>query len=635
MTRTYLDMPRGRDGGRHVGSSLRSQLVRWWGWLVVGTCLLACLVAIRYFSVADLELSPALFMFRSAMLISHFALLSAILLLPMLLLVALLPRAKLVLPIGILLATLVLCALLVDTQVFHLYRFHINAGVMNLLFGGAALETFVFPRDMYLEAAMIFFGVMALVATVAVGAWRYVQRGPARHPMTRSIIGVIAACTVAFHAVHVWGDAVAREAIVEQTEVLPFRYAATAKRMLRKMGVPVQSRNVMKASAEERNDLAYPLRPLACTQPSSKPNIIFIVVDSWRFDAIGADVAPNVHAFADRTVRFTDHYSGGNATRIGVFSLFYSIPGTYWHRVLAEQQRPVFIDELQRSEYELTVLRSAPLYSPEFDRTIFAGVENVRMRSEGKRPFEWDRDLTNDFKQFLDTRNKQQPFFALLFYDSPHSFDMPPDYATPFKPNAPRVNYLDLHGLKDATPFVNRYKNSVHYVDGLVGEALAAIEANGLLENSVIVITGDHGQEFDDSGNGFWGHGSNFTRYQTGVPLMLYAPDLEPRTYDHRTSHFDVVPTLLQKYFGCNSPMQDYSVGHSLFTAGGRDVLLMSEYADFAIVQPDLIAVVREHGLDIVDANNDELNNVNLAPHVVAKALEQKQRFYGKATVGE
>ena len=52
---------------------------------------------------------------------------------------------------------------------------------------------------------------------------------------------------------------------------------------------------------------------------------------------------PSLDAFARRSARFMDHHSGGNATRIGVFSLFYSIPGTYWHQILAERQGPVFV----------------------------------------------------------------------------------------------------------------------------------------------------------------------------------------------------------------------------------------------------------------------------------------------------
>jgi uncharacterized protein len=607
----------------------RPQLVRWWGWLVVSTVVLACLIAVRYFAAADLENSPLLLLFRSAMLISHFTLLSALLLLPLLLLILLVPRAKLAIPIGVAYATLVLCALLVDTQVFYLYRFHINAGVMNLLFGGAALETFVFPRDMYLEASLILMGVLAVVAVLAFVAWRYVLRGPPRYPLLRSMVLLVFACTLAFHGVHVWADAIAKEAIVEQTEVLPFRYAATAKRMLRRWGVNVRTGATMKASKDEGGNLAYPLEPLQCTAPEPARNIIYIVVDSWRFDAIGAQITPNLHAFMPRTVRFENHYSGGNATRIGIFSLFYGIPGTYWHHMLAEKQRPVFIEELLKRDYGISVFRSAPLYSPEFDRTIFAGIPDIRMRSDGARPWAWDRDLTSEFKQFLTTREKNKPFFAFLFYDSPHTFDMPPDYPVPFTPNGERVNYLDLHGLKDVTPFLNRYKNSVHYVDSLIGEALDAIEREGLLESSVIVITGDHGQEFNDAGLDYWGHGSNFTRYQTGVPFMIYAPDLEPRTYEHRTSHFDVSPTLLQRYFGCDSPLSNYTVGRSLFEPGGREILLMSEYADFAIVQPDVIAVVREHGMKIVGAEYEDLDDVELAPNVVTTALEQKRRFYG------
>lgn len=614
---------------QHSATVARRQLIRWWGWLILSTVVLACVVAIRYFTVADLDYSVPLLFFRSAMLISHFALLSLLLLLPILLLLLVLPKPKAVMPLAVFYVALILCALLIDTQVYHLYRFHINAGVMNLLFGGAAAETFVFPPDMYMEAAFIFLGVMAIVAVFAAAAWRYVRRGPPRISARGPAIALVALCTLAFHGVHIWADALAKRSVVEQTEILPFRYAATAKRMLRRWGFEVRTGSSMMASTDD-DGLAYPLSPLACEKNERAPNIIFIVVDSWRFDAIGPDVTPNLHAFSERTVRFENHYSGGNATRIGVFSLFYGIPGTYWHRMLAEQRRPVFIEQLLKHDYEIAVLRSAPLYSPEFDRTIFAGIPNVRMRSEGRRPWEWDRDLTNDFRAFLETRQEDKPFFAFLFYDSPHSFDMPPGYPVPFKPNGKRVNYLELHGLKDARPFYNRYRNSVHYVDSLIGEALAMIEARGLLENSVVLITGDHGQEFNDTKQDYWGHGSNYTRYQTGVPFMLYAPGLEPRVYRHRTSHFDVVPTLLNDYFGCHSPVPDYSVGQSLFSAGGRDVLLMSEYSDFAIVQPDLIAVVREHGMSIVDAKRHaRLDHAHLSQRAISSALEQKRRFYG------
>jgi membrane-anchored protein YejM (alkaline phosphatase superfamily) len=351
-----------------------------------------------------------------------------------------------------------------------------------------------------------------------------------------------------------------------------------------------------------------------------------VVIDSWRFDELNAAVTPNIAAFSQRSVRFMDHYSGGNATRIGMFSLFYSIPGTYWHRMLAEQRGPVLIDELSKQNYDVQVFRSAPLQSPEFDRTVFATLDNVRSRSDGDSPAAWDRDLTNDFLGYLDSRSGPSPFFALLFYDAPHSFDYPDDYSEVFKPAADHVNYLTLGRNTDPQPLRNRYRNSVHYVDSLVGEAFAALEARGLLEDSVVIVTGDHGQEFNDNGQNYWGHASNFTRFQTGVPMLLHAPGLEPKVYQHRTTHFDVMPTVMRDYLGCGQSFSTYSVGNSLFEPGGRETIVMSEYADFAIMHANQTAIVRRQGMEVRDANYVELDT-DLDPKAIATALEQKTRF--------
>jgi membrane-anchored protein YejM (alkaline phosphatase superfamily) len=349
---------------------------------------------------------------------------------------------------------------------------------------------------------------------------------------------------------------------------------------------------------------------------------------------MSAEVSPHIEAFARRSLRFDNHYSGGNATRIGVFSLFYSIPGTYWHSVLNDRRGPVIFDELLRQQYEINVFRSAPLYSPEFDRTVFASLGDVRMRSDGKGPAEWDRDLTDDFRHYLESRDTDRPFFSLLFYDAPHSFDFPADYPLPFQPSIENINYLKLGRGSDRQPWFNRYLNSVHYVDGLVGEVLTDIEARGLLKNSVILITGDHGQEFNDNDRNYWGHSSNFTRYQTGVPFILYSPTVQAGSVSHRTTHFDVMPTLMRDYLGCTDPFSTHSVGRPLLEAGGRDTLLMAEYADFAIVQEDRIAVVKEHGLDVLGLDYGELAEDSLRPEAIRDALEQKTRFYRRSEAG-
>lgn len=607
----------------------RNQLLRWWGWLLLTTIVFALVIACRYFEVVDLDRAPGSLLFRAIMLVAHFAVLSTVLLSPVLIAILLRARAWLAIPLGVLCSSAILIALLIDTQVYQLYRFHINAGVLNLLLGGAAHETFVFPGAMYLQAGAVAAAIVFIQIVAAWLWWRYVLRNQGNRSAARAIALALLGIVVSFHSMHIGADVLAYEPFLEQTEVLPLRYVATAKRSLRALGVNVRTRPALpRSEAQDRSSLAYPLQRLDCRRPHNPPNIIVILIDSWRFDALDAQVTPNIDAFAQRAVRFMDHHSGGNATRIGVFSLFYSIPGTYWHRMLAERQGPVIITQFLQQGYDVHVFRSAPLFSPEFDRTVFTQIDALRMRSDGDGPAERDQDLTHDFLSFLSSRSDESPFFALLFYDSPHKLAFPRGYPLAFHPSAAGVNYLSLDSTTDAQPLINRYRNSLHYVDSLVGEALAGIETHGLLENSIVVITGDHGQEFNDNRRNYWGHGSNFTRYQTGVPLLLYSPTFASAVHTHRTTHFDVMPTLMREYLGCNAPFSTHSVGRSLFEPGGREVMVLSEYSDFAIVQPDRIAVIRKQGMQVLDADYIELKGVRLEPEVIEAALEQKSRFY-------
>ena len=90
----------------------------------------------------------------------------------------------------------------------------------------------------------------------------------------------------------------------------------------------------------------------------------------------------------------------------------------------------------------------------------------------------------------------------------------------------------------------------------------------------------------------------------------------------------------MRDYLGCTDPFSTHSVGRPLLEAGGRDTLLMAEYADFAIVERDRIAVVREHGLDVVGLDYSELPDDSLRPAALRDALEQKTRFYRRGDAG-
>lgn len=610
-------------------SHASQRLVRWWGGLLVVTLLCCLLVATRYYAIADFDASAPALLFRAVMLVAHFTVVCVVLLSPVLAIALWLPRPRLAIGLGVTVASLTLLALLIDTQVYQLYRFHINAGVLNLLFGGAARATFIFSGAMYAQALAITVGIVLVLWASSIALWRSISRAPPHRGLRTAIATLLVACILGFHLTHIWADAIAYETIVEQTAVLPARYAATAKRFLRARGFEVAPRDALSAShGTGGTALSYPLSPLECRGPPTPTNIVFILIDSWRFDELNARVTPHIAAFARNSIRFLDHHSGGNATRIGVFSLFYSIPGTYWHQMLNEQRGPVFIEELLQLGYDVQPFRSTPIHSPEFDRTVFADVELSRVRSQGAGPAEWDRDLTNDFLSYLDQRTgSAAPFFALLFYDSPHSFAIPKDHPLEFLPSVANVNYFELGASVDPAPLRNRYRNSINYVDGLIGKVLGELRQRRLLESTIVVITGDHGQEFNDTSRNFWGHGSAFNRYQTGVPMLLYVPNERPRIVSHRTTHFDVAPTLLRDHLACSATLESFSVGRSLFDSADRYPLVLSEYADFAIVARDRIAVVRAEGLQMFTPDYAELDSP-LDAAAARAALEQKTRFY-------
>ncbi|MFE8730978.1 sulfatase-like hydrolase/transferase, partial [Aeromonas hydrophila] len=65
----------------------------------------------------------------------------------------------------------------------------------------------------------------------------------------------------------------------------------------------------------------------------------------------------------------------------------------------------------------------------------------------------------------------------------------------------------------------NRYKNSVFYTDQLLEQMLSQLQQQGLSEQTIVVITSNHGQEFNETQSNSWGYGSNYSPYQVQVPL--------------------------------------------------------------------------------------------------------------------
>ncbi len=144
------------------------------------------------------------------------------------------------------------------------------------------------------------------------------------------------------------------------------------------------------------------------------------------------------------------------------------------------------------------------------------------------------------------------------------------------------------NGGRDSTPYLNDYKNSVSYVDGLIGGLISKLDASGILDSTIVIITSDHGEEFNDNKANYWGHASNFTGFQTRVPMIIYVPWEKPRQVNALTMHVDIPPTILEEGLGCARDEEAYTNGHNLWGPLTPDrAVIIGSYVNYAVVIDD------------------------------------------------
>lgn len=600
-------------------------------YFIMINALVAMLLACRYFFY--LPEIPTDFLglsFLISSVISHMALLTLLLgvvLIPVLLL----PR-RLNQVIQATVASLALIILLIDTIVFAQYRFHMSIIMLELVMSGQVVS---FGLSTWLMAIV---GI-TLVWLCQFFLLNWLNKKTAhlqQWKIGQKFTVLIILSMLVSHGIHIWAVANVYQPVMVSKKYLPLFYPTSANSLMRKYGwIDQAALDKQKAlSFNAKSDINYPLHPLTTVAVAKPMNIIFIVVDSWRADTFNAENTPNMWNFAQSGKIFNHHLSTGNATRTGIFGLFYGIPGTYWHGMLSNQKSPVFIDRLQALNYNLGIFAAAKLTNPEFDQTVFVNVPHLRIQSKGNSSFELDQNLTQDWLKWFKHRNPSQPYFSFLFYDSPHGYDFPKDYPHRYEPMLDEVNYLKLNNDTDRSLMMNRYKTSVHFVDSQVKLILDQLKQSGELDHTVIIITGDHGQEVNDNHNNFWGHNSNYTDPQIKVPFAIIMPNIKNSKimqWDSQlyTSHQDIVPTLMKNFLGVTSNIQDYSVGEDLMaTPVKRDWLLASNYSSYGIISDKSILDVGVVGqYEVLDKHNRPIKGQQPDAQQLKIALEQISRF--------
>lgn len=612
----------------HNGRLPRQLALRWAFWFMLMNGLALMAISMRYFGSDSLPGTPLARLFLGLAYPGHFFSLSLYAMPLVVLGIMVWPVRWFVFAVGITFELLIVLGVIIDSLVFAQYRFHLNGMVWNLLKSGAATDILPVTGALWLVLAVAVLLLVSAECLAARLAWNWVRKE--RRHYGRGLGLLLILVIVAGHGLHAWADANHYTPITKQVRYLPGYKPLTMKRTLVRLGLADPSRRDELRLKDPGSAITYPLEPLACAPEKTKKNLLLIVIDSWRFDSLSREITPEIWEFARGGWRFDNHFSSGNATRFGIFGLFYGLYGTYWHTLLAEEKSPVLMRELERQRYRMGIFASAPLISPEFDRTVFADIRTrIELRQSAATPLERDRQITDKMLRFLDSQQPGTPFFGFMFYDAPH-FAAHPAGATPFTPNLEKVDHLALNNGTDPVPYFNKYRNSLHHVDRQVGEVLGHLEKKGLLKDTAVVITGDHGEEFNDLKLNYWGHVGNFSRFQTQTPLVVRWPGESPGAFRHLTSHLDIAPTLLKKLLGCTTDPARYSNGRYLTDVSPRSYVLISSWDTFSTVEADRITVAQKSGeLEILDHAYHELPGARVRPEISRSAMEGMGRFFG------
>lgn len=593
--------------------------------------LLVIFLGVKYLKYTENLSGFITYFYMFSSLITHFFILNCVPLLLSLLFLFLTKSKLLSKLIFSLLSILIILYLQIDILVFSQFRYHLSPIVFKLVFGKRATDIFHFSTINITIAILYLIGLILLEILIFYISSKLSKKLP--NLKIKLILVIVGFLLVGTNLVYAWADASRYRPIAQMKNIYPVFYPLTSESLFRKLNLINKQeieKNTLLSRSYSKSLINYPLKPIL-SENSQKKNIIFIVIDSWRFNCMTENITPHIFELSKISQVFQNHKSGSNMTTGGIFSLFYAIPATYYDNFTGLQVSPVFFNEIIKQGYTLSILSSSTLENPPFNKNVFSGIQNLRLESNGNSPSERDKDIYNEWIKFINGYDSKEntPFFSFLFFDSAHGFDYPSDFPVKFKPTLDEVNYIALNDDYNPIPFYNRYKNSLNYIDSLIGNILKKLEEKKLLDSSIVVITGDHGQEFNDNKKGYWQHGGNFSDYQIGTPLIVFDTSRPAKTYTHLTLHYDIIPTLMNNVLGVTNHYYDYSVGQNLYDCKNRKWFICGYNQKYAIIEKNMIINVYSSGMyDVVDKKLNPINENTVDFSVIKDAVIENSRFY-------
>ncbi len=303
---------------------------------------------------------------------------------------------------------------------------------------------------------------------------------------------------------------------------------------------------------------------------NSRPHIIFIVTDALRHDHVGAngyhrDTTPELDAWvADAGVTFRNATSAAawtfpSTTAMMTGRLPVRLDANWNHTTLAAGV-PTLAERLSAAGYTAAGFTCTPFSGG--SRGLGRGfaiyddsLTYLPLHAQGQAA-----QLNALAQQWLAAWHGAEPLFLFLYYFDIHTWYHPPapydvrydaTYTGTLTPAAYRNGEPVVSGALVPTPrdiehLIALYDGEIAYWDAMLGQMLAFLKSQGLLDNAAVIVTSDHGDMFGE--HGLWTHGNSVYEEVVRIPLLMRYPGVTAAglTVDAPAQNTDIMPTLLE-----------------------------------------------------------------------------------------
>jgi arylsulfatase A-like enzyme/Tfp pilus assembly protein PilF len=353
-------------------------------------------------------------------------------------------------------------------------------------------------------------------------------------------------------------------------------------------------------------------------------NVLVITLDTTRADRIGIyghDKAqtPNIDDLARKGAWFERAFSSVPLTLPSHCSIFTGTSVLY-HQVrnngtyFLPEQVETLAEILQKKNYSTSAFIASFTLDSRFglNKGFHVYNDNLVLKQTQVKTFDSERPaelVFNDFSTWFH-RNYDKTFFSWVHFYDPHlPYSAPEPYKSRFQEDP--------------------YDGEIAYMDEYVGKIISLLKEKNALDNTLIVIVGDHGEAFGEHGE--VGHGFFCYEESLAVPLIFYSSKGIPenKKVSQRVNLSDVMPTILD-YLDIETPK--YIQGESLMPYMTKNIAKIRSFYIESVMPNEVVGSAVVKGIVKGNYKYLDLPKPELY-HLAADPMEKENLYADKTDV--